>query len=630
MFTEGNTFDNTYRIMSKIGSGGTGDVYLAYHMRLEKYVVIKKIKDNFVGSVNVRAEVDILKRLKHSYLPQVYDFLQSGTTVYTVMDYIEGNDLERYINSGCVVDEDTIIKWLRQLCEVLVYLHSQTPPIIHSDIKPSNIMITNEGNVCLIDFNISLDGDDSSQISGISLPYASPEQYEKAKLFMRRMDHRGIVLDGRSDMYSLAASFYHLMTGIPPAYPDRYSSPLSGYDIPYSDGLTYIVDKAMNYDVYGRFADMEDMLKAVNSIYKHTRAYRIYMVGLIAGAALYVAAMGAGIWCVVHGFSMINGENYKRDVKQLMQSYESCMYDEAIDEGISILNNTEYASDITEHTEEKIELLHIIGECYFENEQYEYSLEYYKEAVELITETDKYSAYYRDYIVTLVKCGRIDEAQKEIDSSRSKGISDSDISIIDAEMLIYNKKYDKAFKQIDVLLKGNISEQAKVHLLVTGSEAADKSGDYEREISYLEDARNISDTVSVIRKLGNAYMRIVNEDAAGGSDDKYMKEALECYKTIVQKKYHSFNDSLNLAICYRAVGKYSDSIKVLNGLKESNDDYRIYMHLAFAYDKDGNVKKADRNIRKAVSMYESAAEGDKESKGSDNIQNMYELQKKYR
>ncbi len=630
MFTEGSTFDNTYRIMSKIGSGGTGDVYLAYHMRLEKYVVIKKIKDNFAGSINVRAEVDILKRLKHSYLPQVYDFLQYGTTVYTVMDYIEGNDLERYIRAGYVVDETTLIKWLRQLCEVLVYLHSQTPPIIHSDIKPGNIMITKDGNVCLIDFNISLDGDDSSQISGISLPYASPEQYGKAKLFMNRMEHRGIVLDGRSDMYSLAASFYHLMTGVPPANPDTYTTPVSSYDIPYSDGILYVIEKAMNYDVYSRFEDMNHMLKAVNSIYKHTRTYRMYIAGLIISAALYVAVMGAGIWCVVRGFGMINRENYKSDVENLMQSYESYMYDEAIDEGIDILNNSEYVHSMDSHPEEKIELLHIVGECYFENGQYEYALEYYKDAVELMTDIKEYSSYYRDYIVTMVKCGHIDEAEKETADSKKMGVSDSDISIINAEILIYNKEYDKAFKDIDSLLKQNISEQSKVHLMVTGSEAAEKSGDYKREIDYLEDARDINDTVSIIRKLGNAYMLIVNKDEAKGNRDKYIKNALACYKTITGKKYYSFNDSLNLAICYRALGKYADSIKVLNGIKESHDDYRVYMHLAFAYDGKGDKKKASENIKKAVSKYEKTPEGDREDTGSDNIQNMYELQKKYR
>lgn len=266
MLYNGEIIDHTYQIMQKIGSGGTGDVYLAYHIRLQKYVVVKRIKDNYVGQVNVRAEADILKHLKHTYLPQVYDFVQRERQVYTVMDYIEGCDMESYIRSGCLIDEDILIKWLRQLCEVLEYLHSRTPPIIHSDIKPANIMITKEGNVCLIDFNISLGGDDSSQISGISLPYASPEQYGKAVLYRNGQEHRHIILDGRTDMYSLGASFYYLMTGYPPAGPYERNISLAHQKIPYSEGLAAVIDKSMAPDSSGRYESMGQMLKAVNKI----------------------------------------------------------------------------------------------------------------------------------------------------------------------------------------------------------------------------------------------------------------------------------------------------------------------------------------------------------------------------
>lgn len=78
MIQSGMVLDGIYRIIQEIGQGGTGIIYLAEHLRLHKKVVVKKIKDHFVGQVNGRAEVDILKRLHHSYLPQVYDFLVIG------------------------------------------------------------------------------------------------------------------------------------------------------------------------------------------------------------------------------------------------------------------------------------------------------------------------------------------------------------------------------------------------------------------------------------------------------------------------------------------------------------------------------------------------------------------------
>ena len=93
----GSVLDQNYEICQEIGEGGTGKVYLAWHRRLKKKVVLKKIKDNFVGRINVRGEADLLKQLHHEYLPQVYDFIQVGSQVFTVIDYVEGYPLSYYI-----------------------------------------------------------------------------------------------------------------------------------------------------------------------------------------------------------------------------------------------------------------------------------------------------------------------------------------------------------------------------------------------------------------------------------------------------------------------------------------------------------------------------------------------------
>ena len=178
MLQNGDVIDGIYQIVREIGKGGTGVIYLGYHLRLQKQVIIKRIKDNAAGRMNVRAEADILKRLHHTYLPQVFDFLIVGSGIYTVMDYIPGHDLQYYLDNGYQFPESTIRLWMAELCDVLDYLHSQNPRILHSDIKPANIMITPEGHVCLIDFNVSLDGETSKELQGISVNYAAPEQYQ--------------------------------------------------------------------------------------------------------------------------------------------------------------------------------------------------------------------------------------------------------------------------------------------------------------------------------------------------------------------------------------------------------------------------------------------------------------------
>ena len=165
----------TYRIEKVIGEGGGGIVYKAYHERLRKYVVLKQIIAGSFASMSMRNEVDLLKSLKHTYLPQVIDFIEDDGKVYTVMDFIEGSDLAAY-STGKKLDANEIIRISEQLLEAVSYLHSQNRPVIHSDIKPENIMITPEGNICLIDFNISLLFENMSDAYFGTRGYAAPEQ----------------------------------------------------------------------------------------------------------------------------------------------------------------------------------------------------------------------------------------------------------------------------------------------------------------------------------------------------------------------------------------------------------------------------------------------------------------------
>ena len=170
-----NIADTNYRIESLLGSGGGGDVYKAWHARLQKYVALKRVNMKHDAS---RAEVDMLKDLKHEGLPQVYDFLTDESGFYTVMEFIPGQNFAQLLSNGKRFDQKQVIEWARSISGALAYLHGRNPSILHSDIKPANVMLTPEGDVCLIDFNVSLllNGENANVI-GRSHGYASPEQY---------------------------------------------------------------------------------------------------------------------------------------------------------------------------------------------------------------------------------------------------------------------------------------------------------------------------------------------------------------------------------------------------------------------------------------------------------------------
>lgn len=168
----------TFDQITQIGAGGGGTIFKAHHKRLDKEVVLKKIHTSQLNYVSHRGELDLLKNLKHNYIPQVLDFIEYGDEVFTVMEYIPGQSFAQLLEQGRRFSQKEVKKWMCQLCEVVTYLHSQTPPIIHCDIKPANVMLTPAGDICLIDFNISgVKTEEGIASIGYSVGYAPVEQF---------------------------------------------------------------------------------------------------------------------------------------------------------------------------------------------------------------------------------------------------------------------------------------------------------------------------------------------------------------------------------------------------------------------------------------------------------------------
>lgn len=283
-----------YELGQEIGAGGGGVVYLGRHIRLDKRVVLKADKRKLsTGEEKLRNEVDLLKGLSHTYIPQVYDFVQAGDTVYTVMDYVEGESLDKLLKRRQAVPQRTIVKWACQLLEALGYLHSQKPHgILHGDIKPANIMLRPDGDICLIDFNIALAlGEEGAVRVGYSMGYASPEQYISDPVFYNqlmqtrnaarvhsrtgrriksdasagpdsqssRSSKKKVYMDVRSDIYSLGATLYRLLTGQTASKWKVDTDLLSRCCSP---RVAAIIQKSMAANPDGRYQSAEEMLDA--------------------------------------------------------------------------------------------------------------------------------------------------------------------------------------------------------------------------------------------------------------------------------------------------------------------------------------------------------------------------------
>ena len=307
----GQILNDTYKIIAPLGEGGGGTVFLAYHMRMNENVAVKLIKNNAKEFIHNRAEADILKGLKNDFLPQVIDFAEDGNDVYTVMEYIEGKNFKQLIEGGRRFSEEQVIKYGLQLCSALKYLHSRVPPIIHSDIKPSNIMLTPYDNICLIDFNISMMSENGLAVPvGGSKNFAAPEQFRQKVSFpiinafheeTRFIDDEETELDEsvgmtsqtknlhmayidiRTDIYGAGASLYYILTGrIPVA--DR----LDFRGINVSAKLRSCLAKAICKDPDGRFKNADEFEKSLSA----PKNIQKYAFGLL-GAVLMICAIGA-------------------------------------------------------------------------------------------------------------------------------------------------------------------------------------------------------------------------------------------------------------------------------------------------------------------------------------------------
>ncbi len=295
-----------YEIQQQIGAGGGGIVYLGVHLRLGKRIILKADRRSLNTKPEIlRREVDMLKGLSHTFIPQVYDFVYEDGIVYTVMDYIEGESLDRILSRGQTPPQPQLIQWAVQLLEALCYLHSRPPHgILHGDIKPANIMLRPNGDICLIDYNIALAlGEDGAVKVGYSSGYASPEHYGSSRMetsgsVRTSADGRTVMLDARSDIYSLGATLYHLISGQRPPKESAQAKPL-GRDI-CSPAVAQIIHKAMKANPEDRYQSAEEMLTAFRQLHtkdrrrlRHKRRIKAVMLTL---SALFLAG---GVCCAM-------------------------------------------------------------------------------------------------------------------------------------------------------------------------------------------------------------------------------------------------------------------------------------------------------------------------------------------
>lgn len=191
-----------YRVIRPLGQGATSTVYLARHEKLDCCRAIKQIAKYKAPDAHYEEEAHILKNLRHPNIPIIYDIEEDDTYIYIVEEYVEGQSLRALRLSHNYISESKIKEYLIQLCDVLIFLHSNEQPILYLDLKPDNIIIS-DGLLKLVDFGAAIFSKDihKRRVSLGTRGYAAPEQYGMQQI------------DKRSDVYGVGGVLYFLVTG---------------------------------------------------------------------------------------------------------------------------------------------------------------------------------------------------------------------------------------------------------------------------------------------------------------------------------------------------------------------------------------------------------------------------------
>ncbi len=363
MLEIGSLVDGKYKILNKVGQGGMSVVYLAMNEKANKQWAVKEVrkdgvKDFEVVKQGLVAETDILKKLSHPNLPSIIDVIDTDESFIIIMDYIQGNSLNKALEEYGAQPQENVIAWAKQLCDVLGYLHTRTPAIIYRDMKPANVMLKPDGNVTLIDFGTAREYKEKNLADTTCLGtvgYAAPEQFGGMGQ-----------TDARTDIYCLGATLYHLVTGKNPCEPPYEIRPIREINPSLSSGLERIILKCTQRDPNDRYQSAAELMYAlehyeeIDDVYRKKQKKKLgYFITTCALAVIFGIVSA---WAYLSAESL-KGANYDTLLLQaasVSDYYEAILTDPTRTEAYTQLN--EYiTSDYLLSKEEGQQLLQLLA-----------------------------------------------------------------------------------------------------------------------------------------------------------------------------------------------------------------------------------------------------------------------------
>lgn len=617
-------FNGKYKTLNLIGKGGMSKVYLAESTSLGTKWAIKAVDKKKHTEYDLLAEPNILKKLNHPSLPRIIDIEEDENNLYIIEDYIDGTSLDRQLKEKKNFDENIVINWAKQLCDVLIYLHNQKPnPIIYRDMKPANIIVDKDNKVKLIDFGIArefkIDNDSDTTYMG-TRGYAAPEQYGTSQS------------DKRTDIYSLGVTMYHLLTGISPLEPPYELRKLRLIDSNFSEGIEYIVNKCIQNDPINRYQSVEELLYDLNNIHTFNSYYikqkkiektkniikAIMLVTSISSILLGTKVMGDEKNekyenLISNGHNSLNLYNFNEADKYFEEAknvYKN-RADSYLGQAKILLNKNEYEKCMiyldeiynnVKDMSKNAQYFYLKGSAHYDNDEYENAALNFEKAVELdATNVD----YARDLAVSKVKLGEIEYGKNIIETVMNRKNCEDSVYYINGEIALKQGNLYEAIQSfeniIDITKDNVIKKKAYIALSDIYKENRDIiDGAISNQIQILKNAMmdlNNPNDIFMIEALAEAYYA-----------NKNNSNSAEQFNRLLELGYERSYIYRNLAIIYQENGNLSDAENILLRMKEKYpDDYTAYLQLAWVYlEKEGKKYEFSRNYDKVLEYHNLA------------------------
>lgn len=623
-----------YKVIECIGEGGMGKVYKVEYGKLKIIAALKEINKKKIKNIDFMAEPTLLKELSHFHIPRIIDIEETEDYFYIIMDYIDGIDLRKKLNSEGKFSEERVVKWAKQITSALAYLHSQNPPIIYRDMKPDNIMLNKNDDTYLIDFGISkkISELNSKKDGAMTRRFAAPEQLKLG------------YTDEKSDIYSLGVTLFFLVTGIRPEENMKFDN-IRSIDKNISQGLEYIIKKSTSFNPKDRYSSAKEMLLDIENIEKFSYAYKRQKTKKFIRSLSFVGSFIFFMSLSIYGFNEIKNENrdiftefiekgkefsLRRDFDKAEESIKSAIKKDSknsqgyielaklyfdsgnFEKAINYINLEAINKLPSLNNEEQIK--YILGNSYYYSKNYEEALKCFKNLVE----SDPTNVICnRDLAATLIKLNKITQAEELLNKLEEQKIEEDSLLYIRGELSLIKGKNEEAINNFkESINKSNDSDLVKRMYINIAEIYRDNPDEFdnalEKEIEVLEECQTVfkeDNSTVVLEMLGSAYYKnalnnIDNEEVYIDNINK----SIQSFDSLINRGYKPPYLYRNIGIMYQYINDFENSEKYLLGALElDKSDYKNYVQLALLYsDIESNKPEEERDYAKIQENYDLA------------------------